>query len=247
VLSTEIENPLFCWFRGKKRLEKKPVVTWLPLGRPRKPRLFPVFRRELSMQLKSFIISVIFGIRILASPMDLETLLKTKIFLEEISLSIRNILLSSFPEISPQEKEDIDIEVKMKLWKKAAGGKEIGNLRSYLWRVVYTTALDLLEERMSHLSLEKLARASEGEQASEGLLSSDSRIEDGERRLMLRRALDSLPERRQAVLRLHFEGMDIAQIAARLQWRENQVRHLLYRGLADIKEMLRPAIPGAET
>ena len=179
--------------------------------------------------------------------MDLETLLKTKSFLDEISLSIRNILLSKFPEMSPQEKEDIDNEVKMKLWKKAAGGKEIGNLRSYLWRVVYTTALDLLGERMPYLSLEKLVGANEGEEASERLLSSDSFSEERERRMMLRRALELLPERRRAVLRLHLEGMDIAQIAKRLKWRENQVRHLLYRGLADIREKLRPAVPGSES
>jgi DNA-directed RNA polymerase specialized sigma24 family protein len=41
--------------------------------------------------------------------------------------------------------------------------------------------------------------------------------------------------------------MDIAQIAKRLEWRENQVRHLLYRGLADIREKLRPAVPGSES
>jgi RNA polymerase sigma factor (sigma-70 family) len=180
--------------------------------------------------------------------MDLETLLKTKTFLEDISVSIRNILLASFPEMSREEKEDIDNEVKMKLWKKAADGKKIDNLRSYLWRVVYTTALDLIGERMPHLSLEKLIASSEREdRASEKIVSPVSSIEGREHRLMLRRALDSLPKRRQAVLQLHFEGMDIAQIAARLQWRENQVRHLLYRGLADIKEMLRPAIPGPET
>jgi RNA polymerase sigma factor (sigma-70 family) len=179
--------------------------------------------------------------------MDLETLLKTKTFLEDISVSIRNILLASFPEMSREEKEDIDNEVKMKLWKKSAGGKKIDNLRSYLWRVVYTTALDLIEERMPHLSLEKLIRVSESDESPESLLSSDSRFEDGERRLMLRRALDLLPERRRVVLRLHFEGMDIAQIAARLRWRENQVRHLLYRGLADIREALKPARPESET
>jgi RNA polymerase sigma factor (sigma-70 family) len=179
--------------------------------------------------------------------MDLETLLKTKTFLEGISVSIRNILLASFPEMSREEKEDIDNEVKMKLWKKVAGGKKIDNLRSYLWRVVYTTALDLIEERMPHLSLEKLIRASEAEEFAESPLSSGSRDEYGERQVMLHRALDSLPERRRAVLRLHLEGMDIAQIAARLQWRENQVRHLLYRGLADIKEALLPALSESET
>jgi DNA-directed RNA polymerase specialized sigma24 family protein len=33
--------------------------------------------------------------------------------------------------------------------------------------------------------------------------------------------------------------MNIKQIASSLGWRENQVRHLLYRGLGDLKEKLR--------
>ena len=118
--------------------------------------------------------------------MDLETLLKTKTFLEDMSVSIRNILRANFPEMSREEKEDIDNEVKMKLWKKAAGGKKIDNLRSYLWRVVYTTALDLIEERMPHLSLEKFIAASEREgRASEKVMSRVSSIEEREHRLML--------------------------------------------------------------
>ncbi len=177
--------------------------------------------------------------------MDLETLLKSKSFLEEISVSIRNILLASFPKMSPEEREDIDNEVKLKLWRGAAGGKKISNLRSYLWRVVYTTALDLIEERMAHLSLENLVARSERVDSDFGkILSQDSAVEEREHWLILSRVLDSLPERRRAVLRLHLEGMDIHQIAARLHWRENQVRHLLYRGLAEIKEMLKPAISG---
>ncbi len=173
--------------------------------------------------------------------MDLETLLQTRVFLEEISVSIRNILLAHFPEMSREEKEDIDLEVKLKLWKKAAGGKKIDNLRSYLWRVVYTTALDLVGERLEHLSLENLVECSERAGANPAeLLSLDSDIAGRESKLVLYRAINSLPERRREVLRLHLEGLDIPRIALRLQWRENQVRHLLYRGLAEVTRKLRP-------
>lgn len=179
--------------------------------------------------------------------MDLETLLKTKAFLEEISVSIRNILLATFPEMSREEREDIDNEVKLKLWKRTASGKNIDNLRSYLWRVVYTTALDLIGERMPHLSLDHLVAASERADAvSERILFQDSAVDERERRMALGRVLESLPERRRAVLRLHLEGMDIAQIATQLHWRENQVRHLLYRGLVEVRKMLSPTIPESE-
>lgn len=179
--------------------------------------------------------------------MDLETLFKTRVFLEEVSVSIRNILLAHFPEMSREEKEDIDLEVKLKLWKKAADGKKIDNLRSYLWRVVYTTALDLVGERIAHFSLENLVERSERAGSSPPeLLSLDSAIEGQESKLVLGKAIDTLPERRREVLRLYLEGLDIPRIASRLQWGENQVRHLLYRGLAEIRKKLRPGGPRTE-
>jgi len=177
------------------------------------------------------------------SPMDLEQLLQTRAFLDEMSASIRNILLACFPDMTPQEKDDIDNEVKLKLWKKAACGKKIDNLRSYLWRVVYTTALDLLGERMNHLSLEKIVETSEkGGLAPQEILSPDFALQSNELKLMIEKALDSLPERRKAVLQLHLAGLDIQKIAFSLTWSENQVRHLLYRGLEDLRVRINKGI-----
>jgi RNA polymerase sigma factor (sigma-70 family) len=172
--------------------------------------------------------------------MELERLLQTKKFLEEISISIRNVILANFPEMSREEKEDIDLEVKLKLWKKLAAGKKIDNLRSYLWRVVYTTALDIIGERMDYLPLEELIETAERETLStQAVIAPDCAVEEKELRLVLEKAMTMLPRRRKAVLQLHFSGMDLKHIAAFLHWRENQVRHLLYRGLSDLKEKLK--------
>jgi RNA polymerase sigma factor (sigma-70 family) len=171
--------------------------------------------------------------------MELELLIQTKIFLEEMSVSIRNILLASFPELSREEKEDIDHEVKLKLWKKVASGKKIDNLRSYLWKVVYTTALDEIGERMSCIPLEKLMETPEQETPpAAGVASPDIALQEKEMKLLLEKAVGALPERRKAVLQLHFSGMDLRQIATSLSWRENQVRHLLYRGLSDVRKKI---------
>jgi len=172
--------------------------------------------------------------------MELEHLLRTKKFLEEISVSIRNILLACFPETTQEEKEDIDHEVKLKLWKKLAAGKKIDHLRSYLWKVVYTTALDILGERMNYLPLDQFIETDEHEAlSSQQIIAPDSAIKDKEWRLLLEKAVNSLQERRKTVLQLHFSGMDLKQIAAFLHWRENQVRHLLYRGLNDLREKIK--------
>jgi RNA polymerase sigma-70 factor (ECF subfamily) len=172
--------------------------------------------------------------------MELEHLLQTKKFLEEISVSIRNIILANFPEMSREEKEDIDHEVKFKLWKKLAAGKKIDNLRSYLWKVVYTTALDIIGERMNYLPLEQLVETARRETlSSREVIAPDCPVEEKELKLLLEKAMNVLPERRKTVLQLHFSGMDLKHIAASLHWRENQVRHLLYRGLNDLREKIK--------
>jgi RNA polymerase sigma factor (sigma-70 family) len=171
--------------------------------------------------------------------MDLETLLKTKEFLDELSVSIRNIILASFPGLTAEEREDVDHEVKLKLWRKVARGKKIINLRSYLWRVVYTTALDLVSGNKHTLPLDKVLETAEEEgKLPDVLLTPDESWEARELVLRLKKALDVLPERRKAVAKLHFAGLTIPQIAGLLGWRENQVRHLLYRGLADVRDVL---------
>ncbi|MEW5902171.1 MAG: sigma factor-like helix-turn-helix DNA-binding protein, partial [Acidobacteriota bacterium] len=70
----------------------------------------------------------------------------------------------------------------------------------------------------------------------------ESSIERLEDKLAIPRAVEALPERRRLVVRQHLEGRDISQIATVLNWRENQVRHLLYRGLAEVREKLKPRI-----
>ena len=172
--------------------------------------------------------------------MDLEQLLRTKSFLEEMSLSIRNIMLACFPEMTAEEKEDLDHEVKLKMWKNASNGKKVDNLRSYLWRVVYTTALDILGERVPHLSLERTVLTGEAEgRLPEAFISEERASQQREYSQMVEKAVSMLPDRRKTVLRLHLTGMDIKQIAVSLSWRENQVRHLLYRGLQDIRETMK--------
>ena len=81
---------------------------------------------------------------------------RRKRFLDEISSSVRAILLKNFPGIAGPEREDIEQEIKLKLWKMVRRGKDIRNLKSYLGRMVYTTALDVIAKRGNHVSLDNL-------------------------------------------------------------------------------------------
>jgi RNA polymerase sigma factor (sigma-70 family) len=178
----------------------------------------------------------------------MEKLLQTKCFLDEISRSVRAIILKTFPGIAGPDREDIEQEIKLKLWKMVRVGKDIRNLRTYLGRMVYTTALDVIAKRQYHMSLDDLP--SEGR--SSALVdaagpSPEALAERGQMRDRIQTAIDGLPERRRAVLKLHLSGAGIEQMAGRLGWSSNRVRHLLYRGLGDVRKKLEAGRPERKT
>lgn len=169
----------------------------------------------------------------------MEKLLQTKTFLDDIARSVRAIIMKTFPGIAGHEREDIEQEIKLKLWKMVRRGKSIRNLKSYLGRMVYTTALDVIAKRRNHVSLDDLP----AEGRSSALVDvegpgPDALAERGQMRDRILAAVEGLPERRRAVLRLHLTGAGVEQMAGLLGWSSNRVRHLLYRGLGDVRKKL---------
>jgi DNA-directed RNA polymerase specialized sigma24 family protein len=64
-------------------------------------------------------------------------------------------------------------------------------------------------------------------------------LENSERLVAVRQAVDSLPKRRKAVLLLHISGFKLEEIAEHLGWSVNTVRHLLYRGIESVRKNVR--------
>jgi RNA polymerase sigma-70 factor (ECF subfamily) len=173
----------------------------------------------------------------LLGTMDLATLLKSKKFLEDIANSIKNIIFANFSKTSQEEREDIEQEVKLKIWKVASNGKKITNLRSYLWKVVYTTALDLIQERLPNASDEEIIKQIDSLNISRlELLSPELLLQKKEHADILKNEIHSLPKRRKAVLELYLSGMNLEEITEFLGWGQNEVRHLLYRGIQELTE-----------
>ncbi|NOR52691.1 MAG: sigma-70 family RNA polymerase sigma factor [Candidatus Aminicenantes bacterium] len=172
--------------------------------------------------------------------MELKKLIKTQQFIEEMSKSIEHIIWKNFPQISREEREDITQEVKLKIWKMASRGKKIKNLRSYLWKVVYTTALDIINKRMNTVPFDAVMKADNTNPFSQlNIASSEALIEKKELRIIITKALNSLPQNRRIVIKLYLTGMNLHEIADFLNWNKSKVNHLYYRGLGDLKEKLK--------
>jgi RNA polymerase sigma factor (sigma-70 family) len=169
----------------------------------------------------------------------MDKLIQTRLFLEDVSRAVRVILMKRFPGLAGQEREDIEQEIKLKLWKMIRRGKEIRDLRSYLGRMVYTAALDVLAKRLSYVPLDDLSAVGRPEALADAEgPGPEALAEQGQMKERVRAAVEALPERRRAVLRLHFSGESIDGMAGRLGWSSHKVRHLLYRGLGDLRRKL---------
>lgn len=172
--------------------------------------------------------------------MELDELVKTKKFLEEMMTSVHSIVHKKFPDLDGGDREDIEQEVKLKIWRIVSHGKKIDNIKSYLWKVVYTTALDIMETRLDNLSLEDYFESAKSGQAASGEVGGhESGINKDDLKMVLEKIVDSLPPKRRTILKLHLSGMDFDEMADFLNWTHHKVRHLFYRGLQDLKEKLK--------
>ncbi len=161
-------------------------------------------------------------------------------FVQDISDLINKIIWKNFPGLPYDGQADIVQEVNLKIWKILADGKKIGNLRSYLWRVCYTTALDFLNENMKYVNMGgevELEAANCQRDNDDASLESLLEKEYSKRKLL--EEIERLSQSRRIVLKLALTGMNVNEIAEFLGWSMSKVNHLYYRGLEDLRRRLR--------
>ena len=132
---------------------------------------------------------------------------------------------------------DIEQEVMIRLWRSIRNEREIRDFRSYVYRVVATAALDALREvKARHeepLPEHEVMELREHRSSPEELA--------GRRTLLARiRALvATLATNRRRAVKLHLQGFTSTEIAVIEGWSEPKARNLTYRGLGDLRELLR--------
>jgi RNA polymerase sigma-70 factor (ECF subfamily) len=173
--------------------------------------------------------------------MDLTEPSQLSQFLAEISTSVSKIVFAHFPKLTREEKEEVGQEAKLKILKMAEDGKKVDNPRSYIWKMVYTTALDVLNERLRFCPLDELNHKIPSARSIVDFDCPQSLLEAKELEFLIEQTIDSLPRRKRIVILLHLKGLDLEEMADFLGWSQNTVRHLLYRGLAELKRRVNRA------
>lgn len=138
--------------------------------------------------------------------------------------------------------DDIEQEVRIRLWKAVERDRNGLFNASYIQRIVLTTVVDAMR-RHSVRAADALPEEDEG-QAAEALVDRhgpDQRTSEAQRMDLLVRCLDRLGPRRRQPVALHLQGFGFPEIGELLGVSAESARKLVSRGLDDLKSALREA------
>lgn len=149
-----------------------------------------------------------------------------------LSLAIKANVQKFNPQKNGIEPEDLVQEIQIKLWKIYKSEKKIKHYSSYIKKIVNSIVIDQIRasrryERTIDLEKEKILQ----DQGSGGFSRRGKKD--------VSKAVTLLSDSRRDVVRLFLMGLDIQEISAVLHKTEAGTRNLLYRGLDDLKDILR--------
>lgn len=165
------------------------------------------------------------------------------------SALIRSVIITHIHAGDALDPQDIEQEIRIKIWKSIRKGINIDKLPSYIKKVAYTATIDELRRlrkqapyrstfdwgRMLILVQEGLSD-SNGENPERGY----DRLES---ELAIAPLLEKLSQDRKRVLQLYACGLSVDEICECFNWDRTRVRHLLYRGIDDLKRLSKGSRP----
>jgi RNA polymerase sigma-70 factor (ECF subfamily) len=165
-----------------------------------------------------------------------------EVLLEEYGGVLRGAISRLCPRNLVGLTDDILQEARVRLWNALKSERKIENPASYLYRVAATATIDAVR-RIKARREEPLEAEDElpGEASSTGRrpLSPEEMREQGDLQRVLDQCFARLPPPRRRAVGLHLQGFTTRQIGDVLGWTEAKARNLVYRGLGDLRDMLR--------
>jgi RNA polymerase sigma-70 factor (ECF subfamily) len=168
--------------------------------------------------------------------------------IEEYGRFLRHIIIRVCPKDMGLQYDEIEQDVRVRLWHALESEREIRDPASYLYRIATTATLDAIRRVRRKREEQMIA----DDQEAEGLIAPHVLATDPERapdrvaeRVQLigkvKEAMARLPEHRRTAVGLHLEGLTTQEIADLLGWSEPKARNLVYRGLNEVRQYLKEA------
>jgi RNA polymerase sigma factor (sigma-70 family) len=142
--------------------------------------------------------------------------------------------------LSEHDVDEVLQDIRIRLWKTRATDENLDALgASYLHKVAMSAVVDFLRRRTARRedTLDSVLTAETVPSSLQVAPVDASASSELTRRLDA--ALSGLVQNRRLVVQLHLEGYERHEIAGMTGWTEAKVRNLLYRGLDDLRALLR--------
>jgi len=168
-----------------------------------------------------------------------------KAFLEAFEAHADALFRHAFFRISDRERaHDLTQDTYLKAWDYLAGGGEIRNYKSFLYRILHNLIIDEYRKK-SPRSLDELLEDETVAGAIEMRLSEGGGVEEAESSLddqalahKVRSFISELPEQYRDVLTLRFvDDFSIGEIAKMVNVSENVVSVRIHRGVAKLRTL----------
>ncbi len=159
-------------------------------------------------------------------------------WLNEFGPRLRAIVRARCPRDAGIDPDEVEQEVRIRVWQALSGEHRIDHPASYLYRAAMNVIVDLLRRRRARPDRDGQTLDSLSEEVGEtdGPVAAAA---SGEFAAALRLAVQSLPERRRQPVQLHLQGFGFAEVAQLLQISDATARNLIYRGMEELRERLR--------
>lgn len=166
---------------------------------------------------------------------------------EDYGRFLRQTILRVCPRDLGLQFDEIEQEARLRIWKALESEREIHDLTSYLYRIAVSATLDAVRRvrRRREEQLVIVAEDDSPQTAQVHQLTVDVTFApdvSASRKQIIQRvkeALARLPDNRRQAVSLHLQGMTTQEIADLLDWTEPKARNLVYRGLNDVRQILK--------
>ena len=137
--------------------------------------------------------------------------------------------------------EEIEQEVRIRLWKVLEADREIRSPESYIYRMAVNATLDVIRryQRRREDPMETLEHSSERAIHEPRSKSPEIAAQRRETLIKVERALKDLSEERASCVRYYLQGFTSEEIAHLKRWTEPKARNLTYRGLDQLRRLLK--------
>jgi RNA polymerase sigma factor (sigma-70 family) len=151
---------------------------------------------------------------------------------------IRAAIRGYHPEKYGVDIDDVLQDVKIKLWKILHDEKKIENYSSYIKKIVESSVIDQFRKfkREEGIYLHEVGKHI---RENSGNCPYDSLYVEMDIKDLVGKAVNGLIESRRKVVQLYLLNMSIEEISLYFHWSKDKTRNLLYRGLCDLKKILK--------